>query len=143
MAIVVNIYVEDSKQYGGSFETMEEAEQWASNHSINKSEIEHRVEYIEEHLDDREAKFEALRAKRKWILDATDWLFVSDFRVSTKFRKIYMEYRQYLRDLPKIIGKEGVIKLEEFYHYLRRKYPEEFMDGGDSDIILKHFYSKI
>jgi hypothetical protein len=141
--VVVKITTDKGANFKGTFDSMETARNWYENHHIKRSGQEHNVQYIEEHLDDREAKFEALRDKRRHILDCTDWLFVSDFRVDTKFRKIYMEYRQYLRDLPKIIGKEGVINLEEFDHYLRRRYPEEFMDGGNSDIILKHFYSKI
>lgn len=141
--IVAKIIPKNGSPYKGTFDTQEEAEKWVKKHSINRSEQEYEVEYIQQHLDDRESKMKHLRAKRNHILDKTDWLFVSDFRTKTKHRKIYMEYRAYLKDLPKIIGKEGVIGMEEFDHFLRRKYPEEFMDGGDSDIIMKHFYSKL
>ena len=100
---------------------------------------EYTVEYIDEALHDRENKKEALRKERDRILCATDWLFMSDVKVDQKHRKLYMQYRQYLRDLPRRLGDAAEIKIEPFEHWLRRLHPEEFMDGGDQEKIIKKF----
>jgi hypothetical protein len=100
---------------------------------------EYTVEYIEEHLYDRENKMTQMIKKRDSILCATDWLFIADVIVDQKHRKMYMTYRQYLRDLPKKIGSSDAIEIEAFEHWLRRKHPSEFMDGGQSEKIIKKF----
>ena len=97
------------------------------------------VEYIEEHLYGREEKWKQLIKERDNILCKTDWLFIADVKVEQKHRKMYMTYRQYLRDLPKKIGNSEAIKIESFENWLRRIYPEEFMDGGEQEEIIKKF----
>lgn len=97
------------------------------------------VEYIDEDLYDRENKLERLIKERDNILCKTDWLFIADVKVDQKHRKLYMTYRQYLRDLPKKIGNSEAIKIESFENWLRRLYPEEFMDGGEQEEIIKKF----
>lgn len=100
---------------------------------------EYTVEYIEEHLHNREEKMKELIKKRDKILCATDWLFISDVIVPQDHRKKYMIYRQYLRDLPRKLGKSEVIEIEPFENWLRRNHPEEFMDGGEKDKIINKF----
>lgn len=100
---------------------------------------EYTVEYIEEHLYGREEKWKQMIQKRDNILCKTDWLFIADVIVDQKHRKMYMTYRQLLRDMPKRIGNSDVIEIESFEHWLRRLHPEEFMDGGKSEKIIKKF----
>ncbi len=101
---------------------------------------EYKVEYIEEHLHDRDNKIKELIKRRDLILKSTDWLFIADVPTPQKHKKIFMEYRQLMRDLPRILSKsKDVIKIEEFEVWLRRLHPEEFMDGGDADTIIHRF----
>lgn len=102
-------------------------------------EADFKVEYLEEDLETREYKLSQLRKERDKILKNTDWLFISDVDIDTKHRKFYKEYRHYLRNLTKTIGKAEVFNFEKFDHWLRRNYPEQFMDGGKADIIIKKF----
>lgn len=97
------------------------------------------VEYIDEALHDRENKMDRLRRERNNILCKTDWLFMPDVKVEQVDRKKYIEYRQLLRDLPKRLGEYSEIKIETFSEWLRRKYPEEFMDGGKAKRLIKKF----
>jgi hypothetical protein len=83
-------------------------------------------------------EFEKLVEKRNKILCATDWLFISDVSIPQKHRKAYAEYRTYLRDITKSTN-DSNLSIEEFEHWLRRKHPEEFMDGGNSEQIIKRF----
>jgi hypothetical protein len=83
-----------------------------------------------------ENPIDKLRIARNAILCATDWLMLPDVKLEQKYRKIYITYRQYLRNCTKG-NPEG--KLEEFSHWLRRNHPEEFMDGGESQKIIELF----
>ena len=100
---------------------------------------EYTVEYIDEALYDRENKMDRIRKERNNILCKTDWLFISDVRIEQKHRKYYIDYRQFLRELPKRLGDYAEIKIESFQDWLRRNYPEEFMDGGKAEKIVKKF----
>lgn len=71
---------------------------------------------------------------RNHILKNTDWLFISDVSINTADRNIYREYRQYLRDIPL-----SAAKIEDFSEWLRRNYPEQFMDGGRSEELIAKF----
>lgn len=104
-----------------------------------KLEADFTVEYLQEDTESREYKLNELKQRRNKILKDTDWLFISDASVDTKHRKYYKEYRQYLREVPKTIGNSQVFDFEKFDHWLRRNYPEEFMDGGKADNIIKVF----
>ena len=85
-------------------------------------------------------KLEDIRRQRDRILAATDWLFISDVPTPQKARKIYMQYRQYLRNITSDIKRSpDTVKIEDFEHFLRRKHPEEFMDGGDNEVIIHRF----
>lgn len=75
-----------------------------------------------------------VRKKIEGILNATDWLFISDNPVPTSYRTHYKNYRQYLRD-----ADLSAEKLEMFDHYLRRLHPELFMDGGEGAKIIAKF----
>jgi len=85
-------------------------------------------------------KLEDIRRQRDRILAATDWLFISDVPTPQKARKIYMQYRQYLRNITSDMKRSpDTVKIEDFEHFLRRKHPEEFMDGGDNEVIIHRF----
>jgi hypothetical protein len=140
--VIVKITTPDGGSFQGQFETQEEAEAWVDKHHAMKIEgVE--VEYVEEVMHNRKAKMQALRVQRDRILDGTDWLFIADGKIEPKWRKMYMTYRQYLRDLPQKIGPNKPIKIEPFKNWLRRIHPEEFMDGGKATEILKKFNSKL
>jgi hypothetical protein len=96
---------------------------------IDASQKELRLQYV----------LNAVRRERDAILKATDWLFMSDVVTPQKHRRIYVEYRKYLRDVTIPMRKHPDMKLEQFEHYLRRKHPEEFMDGGDHKVIIHRF----
>lgn len=102
------------------------------------------VQLEETDVELTEVRFEMLldnlRQRRDSILKATDWLFMSDVIVEKKARKIYMEYRQYLRDRPNKIRNEEEIYIEKLRSYMKREYPEEFLDGGRAEKILSRFY---
>lgn len=145
--IKVAVLKNGKQAFGGQFKNKEEADSWIKEQE-NKGSWGKPAEYelvVEEFVPKEETEEELikkLRANRNNILCKTDWLFVSDFRVPTKYRKIYMEYRQYLRDLPKTMPK-GPYKIEPFENFLRRKYPEEFLDGGDNKVIMRYFNAYI
>lgn len=109
--------------------------------TLYKQELEadFKVEYLEDDLETREYKLNQLRKERNKILRNTDWLFISDVDIDTKHRKYYKEYRQYLRNITKTVGNADKFNFEKFDHWLRRNYPEEFMDGGQNKIIIKTF----
>ena len=86
-------------------------------------------------------KIESLRVKRNKLLRNSDWVFLPDVKLENNARKYYKEYRQYLRDLPK---KNTQAKtLEEFSflsfeEWLRFSFPQEFLDGGKHEMLIKH-----
>ena len=133
---MIRVIIAEGK-FLGRFDTIEEAEAWANKHKANDGT---NVEFIEEDLHDRDNKMAQLIRKRDQILCATDWLFMSDVKVEQKHRKMYLIYRQLLRDAPQRIGDKDAIQIEEFDHWLKRNHPEEFMDGGKSKKILHRFY---
>lgn len=97
------------------------------------------VEYIEEHLYNRQQKWEQLLQQRDQILCATDWLFIADVMIDQRHRKIYMEYRQYLRDIPQKTKQTDVIQIESFGQFARRNYPQNFLEGRDGEKMVKKF----
>lgn len=104
-----------------------------------KLEADYTIEYTKFDEETRDNKLNTLLHKRDDILLKTNWLFISDVKVEQKHRKYYVEYRDYLRNLEKTIGNSEIIGMEEFDHWLRRKYSEEFMDGGNSEKIINKF----
>lgn len=61
-----------------------------------------------------------LRAKRNQLLEQTDKFMLSDFPLDTSQRTKYKEYRQYLRNLPKMYNDESikVAKVKNFEQWL-------------------------
>jgi len=111
----------------------------------DREEAERLMSQLEE-IDEAQAelrlqfKLQNIRGERDQILKATDWLFMSDVPTPQKHRRIYMQYRQTLRDITEAIRKSpDTVKIETFEHWLRRKHPEEFMDGGDAKVIIHRF----
>ena len=127
----------DGQVYSGNFPSIEEAESWVSSHKGKGDNYD--TEYIDDDQYDRKRKMSQLIDRRDLILKSTDWLFMSDVKTDQKHRRMYMQYRQYLRDLPALIGQKDMIGIEEFPHWLRRNHPEEFMDGGNNEVILHRF----
>lgn len=74
------------------------------------------------------------RALRDKILNATDWLFISDNPVPTAHRTYYKNYRQMLRDANMA---EPTFRM--FDKWLRDTQPQEFQDGGDAEAIIAKF----
>lgn len=54
--------------------------------------------------------WEKLRGKRNIFLAETDRTQLSDFPIDSKNRAKYREYRQYLRDLPKMYNDNTISK---------------------------------
>jgi hypothetical protein len=121
--------------------TKDLADKWISEHPItNKLDPkEYSTDSFEiDKLGDRvvepvEDPVERLRLDRNSILCATDWLMLPDVKLDQKHRKIYIAYRQYLRNCTKGNPES---RIEEFSHWLRRNHPEEFMDGGEATKII-------
>ena len=67
-----------------------------------------------------------LRAKRNTLLKDTDCTQLSDFPIDTALRSKYKEYRQYLRNLPKMYNDETIkqAKVKSFKEWL------EFRENG-------------
>lgn len=67
--------------------------------------------------------FKSLRLQRNKLLEETDKTQLSDFPIDTKLRGKYKEYRQYLRDLPKLFNTETVktAKVKTFEEWLECK----------------------
>jgi hypothetical protein len=61
-----------------------------------------------------------LRVKRNELLAETDKYMLSDFPLSTQDRVKYKDYRQYLRDCPKLFNEETVktAKVKTFVEWL-------------------------
>jgi hypothetical protein len=122
-------------KFSAKFKTLEEAEEWVAKKHPDKE-----VEYIDSTLSERENKVEVASKKIDHILCKTDWLFVSDVKIDKKHRKIYVEYREFLRQARK--GWQNIdhrVFIEEFDNWSRRNYPELFMEGGSGPKMVKKF----
>ena len=51
-----------------------------------------------------------IKDSRYKYLNESDWIMLSDAPVSTEGRKLYREYRQYLRDLPSIWQNKQILE---------------------------------
>lgn len=69
------------------------------------------------------AYWQALRIKRNVLLQETDKFMLPDFPIDTKTRGLYREYRQYLRDCPKLFDDENIkqAQIKEFSKWLEWK----------------------
>ena len=133
----VEIYKNGVVAFGSILSTEEEAIEWAENHSSGIK--DYTIEDLDTLEHNRGEKIAAMKKERDGILCATDWLFISDVKVDQKHRKMYMEYRQLLRDLPQKLKPKGSFHIEEFEKWVRRNHPEEFMDGGKGQKIVQKF----
>jgi len=133
----VEIYKEGVTAFGSSFNTEKEAEEWAENHSSGIK--DYKIIDLDSDEKTRATKIKALVKKRDEMLCATDWIFLPDVKFDQKHRKMYMTYRQLLRDVPQRLKPKGSISFESFEHWLRRLHPEEFMDGGKGQQIIYRF----
>lgn len=136
-----------NREFSSTFMTEEKANEFIDNHPlIEKLDPKDYTIEVYEVLKTGEKKPEEivdpmviLRKERNDILCKTDWLLLPDVKVDQKHRRMYVEYRQLLRDLPRKIGDYSEVKIETFPNWLRRNYPEEFMDGGKAEKIIKVF----
>lgn len=142
--VKVSVLKKGKYSFGASFNTKEEADKWIAEQE-HKGSWGKKGEY-EVVFDDtdfieisRKDKIKMMIDKRDKMLCATDWLFLPDVKIEPKHRKIYMDYRQYLRDLPQKLNKSKGIRIEPFENYLRRLHPEEFLDGGKGQKIIYKF----
>lgn len=137
-----------NREFKSTFMSKELADKWIDEHPIVQKldpkeytaqtyEIDSTGNRIPEPIED---PMEKLRAFRNGILCATDWLMLPDVKLDQKHRKMYVTYRQYLRDCTK---SNFNYKIEEFSHWVRRNHPEEFMDGGDAEEIISRFKTYI
>jgi len=135
------------RTFTSTFMTKDKADSWVDDHPlVQKLDPKEYTIDVFEMLPDGSKKpeepppivdpWEKIRAERNRILCATDWLFLPDVNIEPKFRKMFMVYRKYLRD---ITNTNTVPKIEAFDHWLRRNHPEEFMDGGKHKQIIKLF----
>lgn len=131
----VELYEKGDIKYTAIFKTKEEAEEWAYNHISGIKDYK----VLPDYSLNRKRKLQQLIKRRDEILCATDWLFISDVKINSKHRKMYMEYRQLLRDIPQKLKESQPVEFESFGNWVRRKYPEEFLDGGEGHIIIEKF----
>jgi hypothetical protein len=138
-----------NRSFTSTFMSKDKADNWVDEHPLIKKldPKDYEIEVVEllpdgskkpEEVPPITDPLEILREERNKILCATDWLFISDVSIPQKHRKAYAEYRTYLRDITKSKN-DSNLSIEEFEHWLRRKHPEEFMDGGKGDQIIKRF----
>ena len=138
-----------NRSFTSTFMSKDKADNWVDEHPLIKKldPNDYEIEVVEllpdgskkpEEVPPITDPLEILREERNKILCATDWLFISDVSIPQKHRKAYAEYRAYLRDITKSANNSKVV-IEDFEHWLRRKHPEEFMDGGKGDQIIKRF----
>lgn len=62
-----------------------------------------------------------VRELRNNMLLKTDWTQVTDAPLTSKQRLLYREYRQYLRDVPKLFSRYDEVKIMSFDEFLKHK----------------------
>lgn len=67
-----------------------------------------------------------LRKNRNEVLSITDFTQIADCPISPEIKKLFREYREYLRDFTRGVTLESVrnIKLQNFHEFYRKKYIE-------------------
>ena len=60
-----------------------------------------------------------VRKMRDDMLLRTDWSQISDAPIDTKTRKLYRDYRQYLRDVPKLFSRWEHVVIKTFAEYVK------------------------
>ena len=112
---MIRVIVAEGK-YSASFDTLEEAEAWASKHKFNDGT---NVEFIEDDPSDIKPFWNALSKRRKELLLETDWSQLPDCELPTQDRLHYRKYRKYVRDIKsqydnKSIQRWDIKSFEEF-----------------------------
>lgn len=126
--------------------------------NIVPDDAERKMKLLEKHYaenvvvfdyNDRKQRADKVCSQIENILDKTDWLFISDVPVSSSWRQIYKAYRQLLRDKHNFLQKsfnvapDSEFAFEKFSNYMRRLYPNQFLDGGEGIAMIKKFESKM
>lgn len=132
---LVSSYLLQFPNVGGSYDPKafneaniekEECEYWrckAKKPTLVELEKEH-VKVIEQEKKNKKDKyqeaFEKLRVKRNQKLQATDYTQLADAPLSAQEKKLFREYRNYLRSLPKLHNENSIEKAEvpSFEHFL-------------------------
>jgi len=67
-----------------------------------------------------------LRKNRNEVLSITDFTQIADCPISPEIKKLFREYREYLRDFTRGVTLESVrnVKLQNFHEFYRKKYIE-------------------
>jgi len=91
---------------------------------VHEFPAEYEVEYIklEEDYRESEKRFREIRAERDELLRNTDYTQLADAPMDSKTKKLYREYRDYLRRLPSLLDDKVVLK------YNIKSF-KEFVDG--------------
>ena len=132
---VVELIKDNKVAYKALFNSEERAIKWAESHNSGIKDYKISTDFSM----NRSQKIKDMIKRRDHILCATDWIFLPDVKFDQKHRRIYMEYRQLLRDIPQKLRDHKPVTFEAFDHWLRRNYPEEFMDGGNGQKIIYRF----
>jgi len=103
---------------------------------------------VDEVPEDLTSQYHAeMQKKVEKVLDATDWLFVSDVVIPPAYRQAYIEYRQVLRDHHSrdisTFSNEESFNFESFDNFMRRTRSNEFLDGGSGEAIISKFEAKL
>ena len=111
-----------------------ECEQWVEQ-GIAKGKwgepSDYKISIIEDEIELLKERYEKFIEKRDSILKDTDWTQLSDtFIKKPKLKKMYREYRQYLRDLPLGVDPkiEKNLTIATFEEFLRNKW---YIKGKD------------
>lgn len=87
---------------------------------------EYKIEIEEvEHTESAEECWKKLREERDKILQSTDYTQLADAPISSEVKRLYREYRQYLRKLPNGYNDEYIThyKIETFKEWKNRVHP--------------------
>lgn len=105
---------------------LEEVDFMGNNEYVLEGPCEYEVEYIHDNPVSTQEYKDALAKEIKKKLKDTDWSQLADAPIDTKERKIYREYRQYVRKKEKDYNEETIKnwKILTYKEYVRIKYPK-------------------
>lgn len=67
---------------------------------------------LQDNASKMEVEMERVRLDRNRMLHMTDFSQLADVPLNNEEKKLYRQYRRYLRELPKLIEREQVLKFE-------------------------------
>lgn len=111
-----------------------ECEQWVQQNIIKGKwgdPGEYKVTIVEDEAQLLKERYEKFIDNRNKVLKSTDWTQLADTLITKpKLKRVYREYRQYLRDLPRNVDPraEGSLKITTFEEFLDIKW---YIKGKD------------